>query len=229
MKKPIKIGPTEYSSKKEALAYYKSILNSYDFGQTLKESDFDQILDLLEYGNFYDNDESNFLVESSFEPIKQNQLMIDFGPSEDIEFFIESIKVARVQFNTKCFEVYYSDKTSQYISYLMLLNHTRHTAESLFYTACRSSIHLDIRSVKQSYFDNNSVNGQAKCQETGILSKWAELVVDHRQPNTFSMIVDRFKEVKGFNLDTVKYTSSPENHIIFQNFDLIEQFKMYHK
>ena len=31
-----------------------------------------------------------------------------------------------------------------------------------------------------------------KCQETGKLLKWEQLNVDHRQPNTFSIIVDRF-------------------------------------
>lgn len=35
-----------------------------------------------------------------------------------------------------------------------------------------------------------------KCQETGKLLKWEQLNVDHRQPNTFSIIVDRFVELR---------------------------------
>ena len=48
MRKAIKIGEKEFASKKEALNYYKAILNSYDFGETLKPNDFYDILDLFE-------------------------------------------------------------------------------------------------------------------------------------------------------------------------------------
>jgi hypothetical protein len=81
---------------------------------------------------------------------------------------------------------------------------------------------------KQDYFDKNSVKGQVKCQETGLLSKWTELVVDHRQPNTFSVIVDRFKEVNRIELDKIEYTSNEQNHIIFKDDSWTKQFRMYH-
>jgi len=47
----IKIGQKIYGSKKEAIAHYKTILNSYDFGQSLNDSDFYDIIDLLDIGN----------------------------------------------------------------------------------------------------------------------------------------------------------------------------------
>lgn len=82
--------------------------------------------------------------------------------------------------------------------------------------------------MKQEYFDKNSLKGQVKCQETGILSKWAELAVDHRQPNTFSIIVDRFKEVNRINLDEIEYTSNDQNHIIFKDDNWAGKFRQYH-
>lgn len=142
------------------------------------------------------------------------------------ETTIEEIKIARVQFNTKCFEIFYSDKTSQYISYLMIINNTKYTPEKLFYVACRNSIHNDIKAVKQEYFDKNSLKEQVKCQETGTLSKWTELAVDHRQPNTFSVIIDRFKEVNRIDLDVIEYTSNDQNHIIFKDDNWTEQFRI---
>lgn len=145
------------------------------------------------------------------------------------EVEIIDIKVSQVQFNNKCFEIFYNDETSHYISYLMIINHTKYTPEKLFNVACRNSIHSDIKSVKQDYFDKNSVKGHVKCQETGILSTWTELAVDHRQPNTFSIIVDRFKEVNRIDLDTIEYTSNDQNHIIFQDNKWTENFKQYHK
>ncbi len=106
---------------------------------------------------------------------------------------------------------------------------TTYNPEKLFNVACRNSVHNDIRSVKQEYFDKNSVKGQVKCQETGKLSRWTELAIDHRQPNTFSIIVDRFKEVNKIKLNEIEYTSNEQNHIIFKDENLTQDFKNYHK
>lgn len=228
MRKPFKIGQKEYKFKKDAVKHYQTILNSYDFGQSLSDSDFDDLMDLLDYDYF------NYLANlETSEESNEYELSSEVDTSEGIEneeeaIAIEDIKIARVQFNTKCFEIFYSDKTSQYISYLMMLNNTKYTPEKLFSVACRNSIHNDIMAVKQEYFDKNSVKGQVKCQETGLLSKWTELVVDHRQPNTFSVIVDRFKEVNSIQLDIIEYTSNDQNHIIFKDDILTKQFRKYH-
>jgi hypothetical protein len=205
----IQIGDKEYESKKEAINYYRSILNSYSFGQSLNESDFNDLIDLLNYGSL---------------------------PETDVEtdtYIIEDIKVSKVQFNTKCFEVFYSDKTSQYISYLLLirkigLDTVYYTPERLFYIACRNAVNSDIRRVKSHYFKNSKAR-MVKCQETGILSKWNELVVDHRQPNTFSVIVDRFKELTNIDLETIEYATDDKNNIVFSDAELSEKFRQYHK
>ena len=217
MRKPFKIGQKEYRFKKDAIAHYRTILNSYDFGQSLNDSNFDDLIDLLEYD--YLNELAE--IETTDESVdKEDNIEVELSNDEeynDDEIIIENIKVSRVQFNTKCFEVFYNDNSSQYISYLMIINNTKYTPEKLFNVACRNSIHNDIQAVKQEYFDKNSVKGQVKCQETGILSKWTELAVDHRQPNTFSIIVDRFKEVDRIELDNIEYTSNDQNHIIFKD------------
>jgi hypothetical protein len=205
----IKIGDKEYKSKKEAINYYRSILNSYSFGQSLNESDFNDLMDLLNY-------------ESLSEP-----------EVETDTYIIEDIKVSKVQFNSKCFEVFYADKTSQYISYLLLIRKigmstVYYTPERLFYIACRNAVNSDIHRVKSHYF-KNAKNGMIKCQETGILSKWNELVVDHRQPNTFSVIVDRFKELTNIDLETIEYTTDNKNNIVFTDTSLSEKFRQYHK
>jgi hypothetical protein len=223
MKKTFRIGQKEYKFKKDAIAHYRTVLNAYDFGQSLNDSDFNDLIDLLNYAYFNnlaenENSEQNIEDESDYD-----NNIIDNEEVDEGELEIEDIKVARVQFNTKCFEVFYNDNTSQYISYLMIINKRKYNPENLFYTACRNSIHSDIRSVKQEYFDNNSVRGQVKCQETGELSKWTDLVVDHRQPNTFSIIVDRFKEVNRIDLDAVEFTSNEQNHIIFKDDNLIQE------
>lgn len=228
MRNKIKIGDKEYKFKKDAITHYRTILNSYDFGQSLNNSHFDDLIHLLQYNYFNYVAEIETTEEIVEEEIKDEIELNDSEERNESELTVEDIKVARVQFNTKCFEIFYSDKTSQYISYLMMINNTKYTPEKLFYVACRNSIHNDIKAVKQEYFDKNSLKGQVKCQETGILSKWTELAVDHRQPNTFSVIVDRFKEVNRIDLEIIEYTSNDQNHIIFKDDNWSEQFRKYH-
>ena len=188
--------------------------------------------------NIFDNIIEKFkTINKSFNEekcndIKENVVLDDRASFNDFsvkEVEIIDIKVSQVQFNTKCFEIFYNDETSHYISYLMIIKNTKYSPEKLFNVACRNSIHSDIKSVKQEYFDKNSVKGQVKCQESGILSTWTELVVDHRQPNTFSIILDRFKEINRIDLDLIEYTTNEQNHIIFQDNKWSEDFKHYHK
>ena len=230
MRTPIVIGLKEFKYKKDAIAHYRAILNSYDFGQSLNESDYDDLFYLYNYSCSDDIDKIENLQETTEDEYVNEYIYTETDElNVDGEILIDDIKVARVQFNTKCFEFFFSDNTSRYISYLMILNNQQYTSERSFIVACRNSIHKDIHSVKQGYFDNNSVKGQVKCQETGKLSKWEELVVDHRQPNTFSVIIDRFKEVNNIDLEEIEYSSNDQNQIIFKDESLSHKFVQYHK
>jgi len=126
MKKTFRIGQKEYKFKKDAIAHYRTVLNAYDFGQSLNDSDFDDLIDLLNYAYFNDlaeNENSEQIIEDES----------DYDDNEEVdedELEIENIKVARVQFNNKCFEVFYTDNTSQYISYLMIINKRKYNPES---------------------------------------------------------------------------------------------------
>ena len=204
----IKIGDKVYKYKKDALNHYKSILNSYKFGDSLNEVDFNDLMDLLDYDCFFNNE--------------------NIGGS-DRGIHIIDVKIAKVQFGARCFEVMYSNDTSLYISYILMVNQPKENPESLFSIACRSAIQKDIRDVKKKYFYHNSVKGLVKCQETNKLSKWEELAVDHRQPNTFSVIVDRFKEVTKIDISKIEFYVNEENTLVFKNEILSKEFRNYHK
>ncbi len=218
MKNIVKIGDNEYPNKKSALAFYKNILNQYSFGSSLNNEHFTYVLDLMNYAWFSDfpsgdSGQDNILNLEKIAP----------------EITVIDILVSKVQFGARCFEVFYSNDESQYISYIMLVNRKNYTDEQLFNVACRNSVYEDINKVKQEYFKNNAVNGVVRCQETNVVSKWEELVVDHRQPNTFSIIIDRFKEINGVDLGGIKYASASNNMIIFSEIELTEKFKKYHR
>lgn len=222
----LKIGSKEYKFKKDAITHYRQILNSYEFDQSLNDDDFNGIIDLLDYYYFNQLTKEDHVEEILEVQISSEEINEIDG---DDDFEIVDVKVSRVQFNTKCFEVFFDDGSSQYISYLMILRNKKYSQADLFYIACRNSIHDDIRTIKQEYFDKHSVNGKVKCQETGLLSIWEELVVDHRQPNTFSIIVDRFKEVSGMDVRKLEFMSDEQNHIVFKDSEIAFNFKNYHK
>lgn len=221
MKLPIKIGEKTYKFKKDALAHYKSILNSYKFGQSLNDEHYNDLIALLDYDYKIENKEIEILEKLTEAIIQENET------EEDL--IIEDIRIAKVQYDTKCFELVYNDLSSQYISYIMIINRPKYDLENLFNTACRNAIQNVMRVVKQRYFDNNSIKGFVRCQETNELSKWEDLAIDHRQPNTFSIIVDRFKEVNKIDLNEIEYLVNDNNLLLFKNENLLLEFQAYHK
>jgi len=210
----IQIGDKIFKYKKDALNHYKAILNIYKFGDFLNEADFNDLIDLIKYDN------------SFF--INRNELLeIEVAKKDKIE--IVDIKIAKVQFGAKCFELIYSDDSKWLISYIIMINRPKENPDSNFNVACRSAIHNDLRDVKKKFFYHNAVNSFVKCQETNELSKWEELAVDHRQPNTFSVIVDRFKELNNIDVTKLEFEINDENKMVFKDNELSLKFRNYHK
>jgi hypothetical protein len=89
LRKAIEIGEKEFASKKEALNHYKAILNSYDYGETLKPNDFYDILDLL------------YTHPNVIE-------MIGVG--------IDKVRVAKLKYDIKSFEILRIDGSTGYFS-----------------------------------------------------------------------------------------------------------------
>lgn len=213
----LKIGEREFKFKKDALNYYKEILNSYDFGEMLKDDHYNDIIDLLNYDiSFSDNHPE---VEG-----RENE-----EETANDGYVIENIRIGKVQFNTKCFELLYRNGETDFISYRLRISKRKEDKFNDFRIAARNVVQSDLRSVKQEYFDNFSKKGFVPCQETGIQSNWSDLVVDHRQPNTFSIIVDRFIEMNKINLEEIEYITDFNNLYIFKDNDLLETFRKYHK
>lgn len=152
MKKKIKIGEKEFSTKKDALNHFKTILNSYEFGEKLNKENLNDVLALLE----------------THPKVK-----------EKIGVGIEAIRIAKVQYNTKSFELLRTDGSTTLFSYTRRINAPK-TDFTKFREACRQAIQEDLRNVKLAYFEKYSKKGKVKCQESGKLSVYEELNIDHR-------------------------------------------------
>ena len=170
--KPIEIGDRTFRYKKDALAHYKMILNSYGFGEILEHDDFIDVYELLR---------------------------LHPRAKEKIALGIKYFRIGKAKYATKCFEFVRTDETVGHFGYVKSINGERNPITK-FSRACRRIIQADLRSAKQQYFDQYSKKGRVKCQETGELLPWEELNIDHRQPNTFSVIIDRFIEVNNIDI-----------------------------
>jgi len=201
MKKQIIIGDKIYRYKKDALGFYKTILNSYDYNERLNDGDEKEVLELLK-------------LHPNFEQKKENG--------------IQGFKVGKVRFNTKCFHIIKDDSTLEPFSYRKCINGSQ-SDTTKFSRTCRDVIQKDLREVKKKYFSQNSNKGQVKCQETGELCFWEELVIDHRQPNTFSVIIDRFLEVNRIDVAKIEYVEKIDAVYEFKDSELAKKIREYHK
>ncbi len=201
MKKKIQIGALTFNYKKDALLHFKNILNSYKFGEILNSADYEDVLSLLKTHK---------------------------KAKEKIGSGVKEFKVDEIRYKTKCFYIIRNDSTSDIFSYTKCINGNS-SAITKFSKTCRDLIGNDLRSVKLSYFKGRSKKGKIKCQETGELSFWEELNVDHRQPNTFSVIVDRFIEINQIDLSAVEYIEIVDSVYTFKDISLSEKFQEYHK
>ncbi|MCW0482586.1 hypothetical protein [Gaoshiqia sediminis] len=138
------------------------------------------------------------------------------------------MKIARLKYNTKSFELVRLDGSTEYFSYTKRINSPK-SGFTRFSEACRQVIQEDLRSVKVDYFARYSKKGRVKCQETGEFLTYEELSLDHRQPNTFSVIVDRFIELKKIDLNEIEYIQIDGGPNELKDKDLEEEFRQYHK
>ncbi len=219
-KQSIVIGKKEYKYKKDILAHYKKILNSYNFDESLDDQDYYDVIFLLKEFDFFEPEISDLPEKEYLEYINKT---------------IYDIKIYKAQYNTRSFCIEYKLENNpdeieyQYISYLQIINKHKVSPFRNFTGICRNEVQDDINQIKQKYFDKYSNKGKVKCQETGILSSWEELVVDHRQPFTFSMIIDRFIELEQLKIENMEYYKDDKNIIRFDDRILVQKFREYHK
>jgi hypothetical protein len=200
MRKPIQIGEYSFKTKTEAIEFYKEIINSYQEGDELNNSDFEMVVNLLK--NHPDSERK-----------------IGCG--------IEKIVIENGGYNYNCFHLVRQDSSKEDFSYRKCISGEPNDF-SLFSQACRKAVESDLKGIKQKYFRENSKNGFVKCQDTGQLINFENSHVDHRQPNTFSVIVDRFIEIKEIKISNVEYDKIDSYGHYLKDKELEKQFKDYH-
>ncbi|MFY9145635.1 MAG: DCL family protein [Bacteroidales bacterium] len=109
----------EFKHKKDALVYFKNIVNSYEPIQTINENDFKDLVELIE--NHPDKEEKIVCG------IKKNQ-------------------VIEVRYKTKCFELIRKDGSTEVFSYRKRIN-SESNPLAKFRKTCSETISEDLRNV----------------------------------------------------------------------------------
>ncbi len=175
-------------------------MNSYQKGDELINSDFEMVFNLLK--NHPDSERK-----------------IGCG--------IEKIVVENGGYNYNCFHLVRQDSSKEDFSYRKCISGEQNDF-SLFSQACRKAVEDDLKEIKQKYFKENSKNGFVKCQDSAELINFDNAHVDHRQPNTFSVIVDRFIELNRIELSNIEYDRIDNyGHSLIDKV-LEKQFRDYH-
>ena len=114
MRDVLKIGKNDFKFKKDAINYYKDILNSYNFGEKLSDEHYFDIINLLNF---------NIVDFDNVEAIKnEDKIETEAVLEENDDYVIDEVRIAKVQFNTKCFELLYRDGETEIISYRAIIN-----------------------------------------------------------------------------------------------------------
>ena len=201
MNKIINIGDLSFSTQKEAVEFFRKILNKYKPKEVLNNNDFEFVFNLL----------------------KRHP-----KSKEKIGGGVEEITIDIFKYNKRCFFVKRFNENKERFSYLKCIK-GKEKPFARFCSACRKEIQADLKKVKDDYFKIHSKKGKVKCQETNEETAYIDLHVDHRQPNTFSVIADRFIELKTIEIDKIKYDRAEDYGHIFSDRKLAEEFRNYHK
>lgn len=216
----ITVGDKTFSSKTEALKFYKKIFDKYSFGESLNNEDAKHIIALA----FKDLDSPEETTEFAEDVVAD----FDVSPEELNEDRILSIMVVRhPEFRTtKCFcfvGLVDGKKHEQLFSYRIAISGAPSDLQ-YFSSVCRFSVRKRIREFKIEQFKNRPV----RCVVSGNIVEWKECQVDHKAPLTFSVIIKSFIVANDLDVSSVEYAS--ENSMgIFADSSLTEKFDDFHK
>lgn len=207
-KREIEIGERKFKTKKSAREFYRNILNKYDTGMSLDDSDFSAVFDLLNYNpsESIQADEIESLAEEEDDVLYIEDIIVDLHP---------------IYNKTKCFYIQF-EKEKWLFSYLLAINGNL-SDEQKFTIACRNAIKKTLHKFKEQLFKNKPV----KCAITKKTLEWENSHIDHKAPMTLSVIVKTFINSNAINITDIELEYK-DSLWRFSDKDLENKFIDYH-
>jgi Protein of unknown function (DUF3223) len=203
-RKPITIGAKEFKFQKDALAFFKKMLNSYRANRTIEEGDHEFLLALLE---------------------RHPEAARKIGVG------IKRFYKAPTEMGTSCFWVERTDGSKTDFSYITAVKAQGKSLYQEFADACRNAVRADLIKTKEEFFNQHGdEHGKVECEISGEKMAIYESHLDHKKPLTFQVIVNTF--IAANNITISKgMLSTPQDAQFeseFSDQSTKRQFKEYH-
>ena len=203
-RQPINIGSLEFRFQKDALTFFKDILNSNRNNTTIENEGHDHLLALIER-----------------------------HPEADkkIGVGIKRFYKAPTDMGTSCFWLERTDGSCTDFSYISAVRAKSKSLFQEFSEACRNSIREDLKKTKAEFFNNyGDKDGKVECEITGVKIATYESHLDHKKPMTFQVLVTTFLTASDITLGKEIFSEPQDAQFETEFLDekTKEQFKEYH-
>jgi hypothetical protein len=202
--KPVVIATREFASQGEATAFFKEMLNRYEPGQRVAETDFLDLSALLERHPEY---------------------------AAKVGSGIDHFEVIMTDHGTQCFRVVRRDGTGTDFSYPTCVRGRAPSRKTEVSSGFREAVRIDLYRARDKFFaEHKGPDGLVTCAVTRERIRPDEGHMDHRSPLTFEVIVTTFLASKGIGLDEVPISTGADDQVItvITDDEMKDAFRSYH-
>jgi Protein of unknown function (DUF3223) len=204
VRQPIILNGIEFKFQKDAIEYFKNMLNRYRNGQTITGDDHDILLALLER-----------------------------HPEADkkIGCGVKRLYKDRTDMPTSCFWIERTNDSKTDFSYRTAISAKDKSLYQEFIEACRNSVQDDLRLIKEKFFEQFSdQHGKVECDITGDRIAIYESHLDHKKPLTFQVIVNTFIGANDIEIkpEMLSMAQDAQFQTTIVDLELKNKFRRYH-
>ena len=203
-RKPIIIGSKEFKFQKDALAFFKDMLNSHRANKTIEGENHELLLAILERHPEAD---------------------------QKIGAGVERFYKAPTEMGTSCFWIERTDGSKTDFSYITAVKAKGKSLYQEFKEACRNAVRADLSTTKEAFFnEHGDENGKVPCEVSGEKIGIYESHLDHKKPMTFQVIVNTFITANkiGISPSMLSVSGDAQFETEFVDLELKEKFREYH-
>ncbi|MEJ1937667.1 DCL family protein, partial [Nostoc sp. NIES-2111] len=198
------INGIEFKFQKNAIEYFKNMLERYHNGQTVKNDDYNMLLALLER-----------------------------HPEADKKMGcgVKRIYKDKTDMPTSCFWIERTDGSKTDFSYRTAISAKSKSLYQEFLEACRNAVQDDLKLTKEKFFDKFAdEHGKIECAISGDKIAIYESHLDHRKPLTFQVIVNTFIAANDIEIkrEMLSISQDAQCQTTIVDVNIKDKFRRYH-
>lgn len=204
-REPVLLGAVEFSNKKEALEFFKDMLNRYRNNQKIDENDEVMLFELIG---------------------RHPEALQKIGCG------IDHFYKAPTDKGTSCFWIKRKDGSSTDFSYISSVNAKGKTMLQEFSEACREAVRDSLEQAKDKFFEQyGDGDGKVECEITGDKIAKYESHLDHKKPMTFQVIVQTFIAANRITPAPEMMSIAQDSQFVttFVDQGIVDAFREFHK